>query len=454
MTNAYYSTFARVMRHQCGSILKGTLMWCAAMLTVLSGCSSAPTLMPTPNLYADGIVDPFIDVDPSLRNNKVEVLYLTDRQPENDSADKREYGYKRSRSLAFGISTVRFGENVSWDDLVKASRTRQRSVDLTVTVPKTVEVGRFLPTPRNLIEVPGSADSNESDARQQEAEKAFRETLAEQMSHTRVKEVYIFVHGFANTFNNGVMTIAEMWHFFGREGVPIAYTWPAGSAGFLRGYNYDRESSEFTIYHLKQTLKLIGSCPEVKKVHIIGHSRGTDVVSSALRELHLEIGGPEGDSKATRAALKLGTVVLAAPDIDLDVTIQRLATARVGHVPEHSVIYVQADDKALGMANWLFSGLSRLGELKSEMFTPEEIHVLRTSSTPQIINAHVTDTGAFGHDYFHSNPAVSSDLILLMRYQFQPGAEFGRPLGVNKNGFWLIEDGYPRAQKNKMADAK
>jgi esterase/lipase superfamily enzyme len=215
----------------------------------------------------------------------------------------------------------------------------------------------------------------------------------------------------------------------------------------LRGYNYDRESSEFTVYHLKQTLKLIGSCPEVKKVHIIGHSRGTDVVSSALRELHLEIGGTQGDMKATRSALKLGTVVLAAPDIDLDVTIQRMATARIGNVPERSVIYVQADDKALGMANWLFSGVTRLGEVKSDMFSPEEIHALRERQSPQIINAHVSDTGAFGHDYFHSNPAVSSDLILLMRYQFQPGADFGRPLGVNKNGFWLIEDGYPGAQK-------
>src|SRR4051812_21985537 len=101
MTNEFNSIFASVMGLHRRFIRTSVLMWCAAMLTVLSGCGSAPTLMPTPNLYADGIVDPFIDVDPSLRNNKVEVLYLTDRQPENDSPDKREYGYKRSRSLAF-----------------------------------------------------------------------------------------------------------------------------------------------------------------------------------------------------------------------------------------------------------------------------------------------------------------------------------------------------------------
>ena len=137
-----------------------------------------------------------------------------------------------------------------------------------------------------------------------------------------------------------------------------------------------------------------------------------------------------------------------------DVTIQRLSTARVGQVPERFVIYVHSGDKALGMANWLFSGATRLGEVKSEMFSPAEIQALRANRTLQVINAKLNDAGSFGHDYFHSNPAVSSDLILLMRYQLQPGAEFGRPLGVNKSGFWLIEDGYPRMQPNQQAEAQ
>ena len=103
------------------------MLWLAALPTIC-GCSSKPALMPTPNLYADGMVDPFIDVETTLRSNKAEVLYVTDRQPDNDSPDKREYGYKRSRSLAYGISTVQFGENVSWDEMVKASRSYAPSI--------------------------------------------------------------------------------------------------------------------------------------------------------------------------------------------------------------------------------------------------------------------------------------------------------------------------------------
>ena len=45
-----------------------------------------------------------------------------------------------------------------------------------------------------------------------------------------------------DSFEDAIFRIAELWHFLGREGVPIAYTWPAGHPGLLRGYNYDRES--------------------------------------------------------------------------------------------------------------------------------------------------------------------------------------------------------------------
>ena len=73
-----------------------------------------------------------------------------------------------------------------------------------------------------------------------------------------------------------MLVIAELWHFLGRQGVPILYTWPAGFGG-LRGYTRDRESGGFTIFHLKQFLRLLASTPELEELNIIAHSRGTDV---------------------------------------------------------------------------------------------------------------------------------------------------------------------------------
>jgi esterase/lipase superfamily enzyme len=251
--------------------------------------------------------------------------------------------------------------------------------------------------------------------------------------------VYIFVHGYNCNFNDSVITIAEMWHFLGRQGVPVAYSWPAGHGGLLRGYTYDRESSEFTVFHLKEMIRLIASVPEVEKINILAHSRGTDVAMSALRELHLEI---TGSNRSTRKVLKLGTLVLAAPDLDMDIFIQRMATARLGKVPERAAIYVCKADEALGISSWLFGGMNRLGKLQSNIFTPEELNTLRESKTVQIVEARVSNAGSYGHNYFHSNAAVSSDLILLMRYEKPPGAEYGRPLGIDPDGFWVVDDNY------------
>src|SRR4051812_24426282 len=100
------------------------------LLFGLAGCSSTPHLMPTPNLYARGGSDPFADVPPALQSNAVDVLYLTDRLRENDSPEDPHYGYGRSRSVAFGVATVRFGKDVSWERLVEECRSSRRSADL------------------------------------------------------------------------------------------------------------------------------------------------------------------------------------------------------------------------------------------------------------------------------------------------------------------------------------
>jgi esterase/lipase superfamily enzyme len=292
-----------------------------------------------------------------------------------------------------------------------------------------------------LVDIPeSSAQPTTTSADVDAAYELSENELSARLAKSRVKDVYVYVHGVQNSFADSVLTIAEIYHFLGRQGVAIAYSWPAGGRGLLRGYNYDYNSSEFTVYHLKQMLRKIAANPDVNKIHILAHSRGTDALLSAVRELHLEI---SGGGRSTREVLKLGSVVLAAPDLDVDVVIQRAATARVGLVPERATIYICDKDSALGLSRFLF-GSMRLGKLKPEIFTPEELKALRGSRNLAVVDARVEKPGSMGHSYFYQNPAVSSDLILLMRYHLAPGAEHGRPLNATDNGFWSIDDSYGR----------
>jgi esterase/lipase superfamily enzyme len=440
----------------------GCLRFLIGSTLLLAGCASPTFLMPTPNVYAQSPSNPFADVPPALQNSHVDVMYLTDRVTEGTPSGSITYGYNRSRAVAYGVARVdigTIGRNVSWDELVKASRASVRLPNYTLNVGQVNEWGRFPSTPRSLIQVEAPTTLAASpdvltlpgdirDEAQVQAEEAFHKELSARLALTPVKEVYLFVHGYANTFDDAVETIAGIWHFLGRQGVPIAYSWPAGGRGLLRGYTYDTESSEFTVPHLEEMLRVIASCPDVKKVNIICHSRGTDTTITALRELHMEI---TASGHNTRDVLKLGTLVLAAPDIDLDVVIQKILTVRLGKVPERCAMYVCSGDKALGLSQWLFGGIERLGEIKANTFNPAELKALRASKVFQIVNADVTNPGDFGHNYFHANPAVSSDLMLLLRYHLPPGDEYGRPLLIKENGFWAVDDSYPKQSKELEA---
>jgi esterase/lipase superfamily enzyme len=180
----------------------------------------------------------------------------------------------------------------------------------------------------------------------------------------------------------------------------------------------------------------------VEKVHVIAHSRGTDVAVSAIREMLLLHGG---DTDAARAAMKLGVLVLAAPDLDLDVVQQTLVADLLFEVPERLVTYVSERDEAITVAARLFRSKTRVGQMRPTDVSPDgRRRMAAFSRQSQVIDADVTGYTKFGHDYYYRHPAVSSDLILLLTGHLDPDAEHGRPLTPIEAGFWQIDNDYPQ----------
>lgn len=418
-----------------------------ALVALFGTCAcSAPTLSPTPNLYLRSDENPFADVPEAFRNNQVDVLYVTDRRRE-DADGKVAYGYGRSPSMAFGSAVVQFGDDsVTFDQLVEASRSKERDVDLEVSVKEIVEKGRFPATP--LPYDPADDDSTSRVihydpvvlAERERVEEAFLDDLRARLALTPKKDVYVYVHGYNNDFDYAVSVISQIWHFLPRQGVPIAYSWPAGKGG-LRGYFYDRESGEFTLFHLKEFLRMLTSCEEIHKVHLVAHSRGTDVLLSALRELLIELGGKDFDPGPNR---KLGNVIVAAPDLDLEVVSQRVLAEEVVAKIDQLTVYMSETDSAIGLSTWLFVSQKRVGRVTAADFsgTSRARAESRHQRGVALIDAEI-DSGLIGHSYFYSNRAVLSDLILILRDNCPPGAENGRPLASSgEQGFWLIDDDY------------
>ncbi|MFW2367836.1 MAG: alpha/beta hydrolase [Desulforhopalus sp.] len=399
--------------------------------------------MPTPNLYSNGDNLLFEELVPELKTSQIDLMYFTDRKVEPNNSRGFNYGYGRSPELAFGSAFVDFGEGLAWDDLVTISTEKTpASTRPSVDIVSVQESGRFPATPYSY-RVVGRHDSYELDpdvvAERQHATDTARETLARRLAQTTRKEIFVFIHGINYTFDEALEVVAEGFHFLGREGVAIAYTWPAGSKGIFN-YAYDRESGEFTVFHLKNFIKLLGSVPEVEKIHFIAHSRGTDVLMTALRELWIEVRSTDIDP---RLQYKVGNVILIAPDLDFEVTMQRLVADAVGSFFERITIYTNSNDDAIGAAKILFSSFLRLGAVEQDTLTDRQRKTIQQITNLDIVSYKGHSGGSFGHSYFLSNPAVSSDILALLRYGLAPGKANGRPLQhLGGGNFWRIDDSY------------
>lgn len=415
-----------------------------ACVLLIAGCAESRQLMPTPNLYTDEKATLFETLPQEYASTLVELLYVTDRAPETDEAGNLRYGYKRSNSLAVGTTVVDLGQNATWESLVEASRTHTRFGDFELRLVSIDEFARLPPTPMpyqvidgEIVEDPEAVAARDASVARVQAE------VKRRLAITPRKDVYIYVHGYHNTFEDAAFALAELWHFFGREGLPIVYTWPAGYPGIF-GYTYDRESSEFTVFHLKQVIKWLSAQPEVENIHLIAHSRGTDVAVSALRELVI---WARGAGINPRERFKIKNVVMAAPDIDVQVISQRIAAERLALAVDQGTLYSSPGDKAIGIAEMLFaSPRGRLGTLAIGELNKEEIGRMKANAARVTVVNFEGESSGFGHDYFRTNPAVSSDLVLMIRYGFKPG-EAGRPLEHIGLNFWRVPEGYPASAK-------
>ncbi len=268
------------------------------LLATLALTACHEPMIATPHvMYGDRGRQAFAQTPEAQRTPDMRVLYVTDRMPEPPIDGKLQYGYGRSPAMEYGVATCTFGADVTWDELVDDSVQEHRKHEYRPRVVSVEKTGTMLPIVSRMQAVDGVLVPKSGALEQFAAEQAeFNKTVALWLDHAERKEAVVFIHGFNNSFDEAVLRLAQAWHFTGRQGVPIVFTWPAGSPGLLSGYQHDRESGEFANLHLKLLLIALARDPQIERIHIIAHSRGTDVAITAVRELHAEIRGGLGAS--------------------------------------------------------------------------------------------------------------------------------------------------------------
>ena len=175
----------------------------------------------------------------------------------------------------------------------------------------------------------------------------------------------LFVHGINTSFRESAASTATIWQATDGLGVPVTFGWPARDTGIL-GYFQDRESGEFAIFHLKETLRLLARIPELRRLHVVAHSRGTGVATTALREMVI---AARASGRDPRRALKIENLILAAPDLDFGVVRQRLIAERFGPAFGRITVYMNPGDDVLALAQMVMAG-QRFGRLSFEDLGP------------------------------------------------------------------------------------
>ncbi len=105
---------------------------------------------------------------------------------------------------------------------------------------------------------------------------------------------------------------------------------------------------------LENVLQALVKDPSVGSISILAHSMGNYVVVEALRQMAI---------RDRRLSPKIKDVMLASPDIDVDVFRRQIAVIDSGPRSTDFFLFVSRDDRALGLSSFLARDSTRLGAL-------------------------------------------------------------------------------------------
>ncbi|HVK90445.1 MAG TPA: alpha/beta hydrolase [Mycoplana sp.] len=168
--------------------------------------------------------------------------------------------------------------------------------------------------------------------------------------HNRNGHVMVFVHGFNNRYEDAVFRFAQIVHDSKADVAPVLFTWPSRARVF--DYNYDKESTNYSRTGLERLLHALQDDKGVTDITILAHSMGTWLAMESLRQMSIRDG---------RVAPKIENVVLASPDIDIDVFARQWS--ELGGKKPNFTIFVSQDDKALALSRFISGDIQRLGQV-------------------------------------------------------------------------------------------
>jgi esterase/lipase superfamily enzyme len=199
------------------------------------------------------------------------------------------------------------------------------------------------------------------------------------------QDVLIYVHGFKQTFETAALDAAILSDGIRFRGRTMVFSWPSKAGLF--DYAYDRDSAMWSRDAFERVLHAAVASPGGGRVHVVAHSMGTMLTLESLRQFHARYGDAVAD--------RIGAVVFASPDIDMDVFTS--AIDRIGPLAGKITVIAATNDRALALSARMAGGMKRVGA--AEKAAIERLGV-------RVIDASREGWGIVNHDLFLSNAEV------------------------------------------------
>ncbi len=229
------------------------------------------------------------------------------------------------------------------------------------------------------------------------------------------RDVLVFVHGYNTNFADAAYRFAQIVYDSGFKGVPVLFSWP--SRGELLAYPYDRESAYFSRDFLEANLRGITRDIGPGRMDILAHSMGTILTLETLRQATIRGDGTFGG--------KLRDVMLAAPDVDLDVFKTLMYVIR-----RPVTVFVSADDRALDFSRRFAGDKTRLGAVSAK--DTETIADLEKRGARIIDLSEISSSDSLNHAKFAASPRVVQ--LIGERLRQDKGIGFAGPQFGDKLG--------------------
>ena len=388
----------------------------------------------------DSPIPHFIPFDTSLLDSEIVSLrshqtngYLTSKEAVRKKAKKKKETVKVKRSLNLKdtkettatIYPLWFGTNRKPVDTNNISKGFSGKRDdklhygiCQVAVPKSHKIGSIgSPLWKRLITFTDDRLKLHFQTLKILEKEPFWENINEELKDHEINErsALVFVHGYNVNFEDAAIRAAQMGYDLQVPGITAFYSWP--SQGKLSAYPVDEASIEASEKYMTEFLLNLAEKTDIEKIHIIAHSMGNRGLLRAVQRIISQV--------QTITNIAFGQIILAAPDVDIDLFKELAKGYR--QLAERTTLYISSKDKALATSA-LIHQHGRAG-----FFPP--VTVVEGIDTVKVSKIDLT---LLGHGYFADARLVLEDIRDLLINNTSPGQRRGRLEPSEEGGYWIM----------------